>query len=209
MEKDIVLKLFIRSLTLSIKIHSATRDRFFADKFGDKIYALAFNCIKLFDSNNDDLLGRGVLFEKALFSIDDLLGTAQDIAYLKFFQTSRLFLQTKINLLRLKLELTRQRNNDPMGIKPEARSKNDRPAQPVELRKKPEKDTKLNQSKRKILDFIRSSPGIRTKDIIHEFNALSDRTVKRNLMELLQTGLVQKRIENKAVYYSVAERSPI
>lgn len=205
MKKDIVLKLFIRSLTLSIKIHSAIRDRFFADKFGDKIYALAFNCIKLFDSNNDDLLGRGVLFEKALFSIDDLMGTAQDIAYLKFFRTSHLFLQTEVNLLRLKLELTRQRNNSPINIKPEVRSKNDRTVQPVELRKKPEKNTKLNQSKRKILDFIRSSPDIRTKDIIHEFNALSDRTVKRNLMELLQTGLVKKRIDNKAVYYSAAD----
>ena len=60
---------------------------------------------------------------------------------------------------------------------------------------------KLNKSKKKILEFIKSYPNIRTKDIITEFNVLSNRTVKRNLTDLLRTGLIKKRVDNKAVYY--------
>ncbi|HEY4504223.1 MAG TPA: hypothetical protein VJI73_00440, partial [Candidatus Paceibacterota bacterium] len=73
-------------------------------------------------------------------------------------------------------------------------------------RHRPERGTKgLNPSKQKILEFIKSYPNTRTKDIINEFNALSDRTVKRSLTELMQIGLLKKKIENKAVYYSIVD----
>lgn len=62
----------------------------------------------------------------------------------------------------------------------------------------------LTHNQKKILMFIRSFPNARTKDIIDEFKMLSGRTVKRNLRELMAAGLVTKRSEQKAVYYSTA-----
>ena len=64
----------------------------------------------------------------------------------------------------------------------------------------PSKPLSVNQEK--IFNFIRTTPNVRTKDIIDEFRSLSERTVKRSLKELTQSGLIRKRAENKAVYYS-------
>ena len=60
---------------------------------------------------------------------------------------------------------------------------------------------RLSSNKEKILNFIKQSNSIRTKDIIGEFSSLSERTVKRSLKELITEGLVRKKEENKAVYY--------
>ena len=64
---------------------------------------------------------------------------------------------------------------------------------------------KINPNKKKILDFIKSFPNTRTKDIIYEFNSISDRTVKRNLTELAREGLIRRKVDNKAVYYYASE----
>ena len=67
------------------------------------------------------------------------------------------------------------------------------------------KNSNLTESKKRILEYIKSYPNTRTKDIIYEFSALSDRTVKRNLTDLIKSGLVRKRVDNKAVYYYLSE----
>lgn len=63
-------------------------------------------------------------------------------------------------------------------------------------------DSSLSVNQKKILSFIQAFPNARTKDIVDKFSMLSDRTVKRNLRELISSGLVIKRAENRAVYYS-------
>lgn len=64
----------------------------------------------------------------------------------------------------------------------------------------------LSHNQKKILTFIASVPNARTKDIIDEFSSLSGRTVKRSLRELMEVGLITKRAEHKAVYYSASSR---
>jgi len=64
---------------------------------------------------------------------------------------------------------------------------------------------KPNSNKEKILDFIKKSPRVRTKEIIDRFSLISDRTVKRSLAELIRIGLVQKKLEDRAVYYYSAD----
>ena len=63
------------------------------------------------------------------------------------------------------------------------------------------KTPRLTENQERILGFIRQSEVARAKDIIDEFSVLSERTVKRNLKELMSSGLVQKRLENRAVFY--------
>ena len=85
------------------------------------------------------------------------------------------------------------------------KDKNETSVKNTVIPKVSDKPAKLNQSKLKILNFIKSYPDTRAKDIINEFSALSDRTVKRNLTELLKMRMIKKRVDNKATYYSHAE----
>ena len=72
-----------------------------------------------------------------------------------------------------------------------------------------QKDIVLDQAqepasnKDKILSLIKRRNKIRAKDIIGEFNDISDRTVKRTLKDLADNGLIRKEEINKAVYYSI------
>ena len=66
---------------------------------------------------------------------------------------------------------------------------------------KSKKEEYLSGNKQKILNYIKRSPNSRTRDIIYEFSVLSERTVKRNLKELVGEGLVKKFSKDNAVYY--------
>ncbi len=63
------------------------------------------------------------------------------------------------------------------------------------------KPSAMSKNKEAILNFIRRTQRARAKDIVDSFHGLSQRTVKRNLKELIMSGRVQKRSEHKAVYY--------
>lgn len=63
---------------------------------------------------------------------------------------------------------------------------------------------RLTETQENILEFVRREPECRTKDIVNQFSALSQRTVKRGLKELSEDGKIIKKIEGGAVYYSVA-----
>jgi len=73
-------------------------------------------------------------------------------------------------------------------------------ARPVQKLHKIRKN--LNETQEKILEFVRRVPDRRTKDVINQFSALSQRTIKRGLKELNKEGRIIKRIESGAVYYS-------
>ena len=61
---------------------------------------------------------------------------------------------------------------------------------------------RLTETQNNILEFVRREPDCRTKDVIGQFSALSQRTVKRGLKELNEDGWVIKRSDGVAVYYS-------
>lgn len=77
--------------------------------------------------------------------------------------------------------------------------------EPIKLQPIPQiYKNKTSSSKDKILDFIRRSEKIRAKDLIGEFSAFSDRTVKRILKELTDTGILKREESpDRVVYYSV------
>ena len=61
---------------------------------------------------------------------------------------------------------------------------------------------RLTETQKNILEFVRREPDCRTKDVIDQFSALSQRTVKRGLKELNEEGKIIKRSDGGAVYYS-------
>ena len=77
-----------------------------------------------------------------------------------------------------------------------------RPISPPQ--KFPRRDKKgLTETQEKILDFVRQAPDRRAKEVVNEFSALSQRTVKRSLKELSDEGKIIRRVEEGgAVYYS-------
>lgn len=64
----------------------------------------------------------------------------------------------------------------------------------------------LSENKKKILEFISQSVSVRPKDVLHQFSHLTKRTVKRNLQELFQAGLLKKENKDKAVLYTVSKK---
>jgi predicted HTH transcriptional regulator len=63
----------------------------------------------------------------------------------------------------------------------------------------------LSENKKKMLRFIRGASTARVRDIVDEFNILSERTVKRNLSELIEGGLVRRQLKDNRVLYSLSE----
>lgn len=64
----------------------------------------------------------------------------------------------------------------------------------------------LSENKKKILEFISQSLSVRPREVLVQFNYLTKRTVKRNLQELFEAGLLLKENQDKAVLYTVAKK---
>lgn len=202
-----MLKYFSRTIILLAEINNLIQDKFFYDKFSAKISSLLDSYIIFSSISGDRVAQYRVAHTRVIETINNILEMFDDLKYLSLIKVSPLFLQVQKNLLEFKLELKGQGNKLPEFKSENVETKEQE--QPTSKKSITEniikKNPKLNQSKKKILEFIKSSPNIRTKDIISEFNALSDRTVKRNLTDLLRTGLIKKRIDSKAVYYYASE----
>jgi|SRR3989338_7974893 len=206
---DDTLNNFIKAVVALIKIRSRLRDKFFNKKIGKMIHALMGDYIKFMTADREDII-RDTSKERFIDDLDRLTDLLSDLNYLGLLKTSPLFLGANKLLLLLKLQVIKRDNMRKPNLK--TGSENIKGTEIENYKNKnlnrhrPERGTKgLNPSKQKILEFIKSYPNTRTKDIINEFNALSDRTVKRSLTELMQIGLLKKKIENKAVYYSIVD----
>lgn len=64
----------------------------------------------------------------------------------------------------------------------------------------------LSENKKKILEFISQSLSVRPREVLAQFNYLTKRTVKRNLQELFEAGLLLKENQDKAVLYTVVKK---
>lgn len=204
---------FTETLILIAGIFPHLEDDFFIKKLQAKTETCIRGYIKFKSREEETSVAQYHAIEKLIFYANDILELFELISYFgKTKKTAPLLLAGR-SLLALKLGLLREKNNLSVifkkreGSVPEIISKSDNKDQMLEIntvtsKKNIRQNLELNPSKEKILNFIKKSPNARPKDIIHEFNALSDRTVKRNLGELLRVGLINKKIENKAVYYS-------
>ena len=200
MDREEILKNFIKTLTVTVKLNNYIDDKFFGDKLNIKITNLTYHFINYLTVSEDNLAQYNLFFYKLMATTDSLIELIQDMIYLKLLEPSPLFFEAKKYLLSTKLDAIK--NKKLFFNKDIRENKKDVFEKTTTSTKISEKTIKLNSSKQKILNFIKSYPNIRTRDIINEFNVLSDRTVKRNLTELLKTGIIKKRIDNKATHYS-------
>lgn len=198
---------FTATIILLARICNLVGDKFFYDKFENKMRILLEDSIFLFGRGGDSVAQRQVLNERVLKSLNDVLEIIDELEYLSFLKASPLILEARKNLLLLKFEAVKS-GGELINIsakKPEKHAEEKQMDDQIAQAKPVRKNLRLNQSKKKILEFIKASPNTRTKDIISEFNAMSDRTVKRNLTDLLHSGFIKKRVDNKAVYYYASE----
>lgn len=183
------VKSFINTVIFAARIFPGLKDKFLARKLYDKLsdFVLTYS---------DKAGGNVAQYSQGevLVSINNLL---ELLDYLEHSKTSALtpLLYSRRNLLVLKLQLIRT------AEKPSSIEKERKEVSPAIPRIKIKKETNVGGNKEKIFNYIKRSPNSRTKDIIYEFSILSERTVKRNLRELVDDGLVKKVSKDKAVYY--------
>lgn len=130
------------------------------------------------------------------------------LEYIQHFNTvpSAPLLVAVHSILKLKSELFSEAKNDnPEKILTTNVGKN------LDLKNKTQileqnEPAQLSENKKKILEFISHSSSVRPKDLLMQFNHLTKRTVKRNLQELFQAGLLKKENRDKAVLYTVTSK---
>ncbi|OGM96500.1 MAG: hypothetical protein A3B86_00375 [Candidatus Yanofskybacteria bacterium RIFCSPHIGHO2_02_FULL_38_22b] len=203
MSREDALNNFIKTLTLLVKLNNQVGDNFFRNKLDIKITTWAYGFVEHITADKNNVSQYNLFFHKLLFTSDDLVEQIQDMVYLELLELSPFLLEVEKCLLLIKLD--RMEENKLLSKGAKIKDKNETSVKNTVIPKVSDKPAKLNQSKLKILNFIKSYPDTRAKDIINEFSALSDRTVKRNLTELLKMRMIKKRVDNKATYYSHAE----
>jgi hypothetical protein len=204
MRKEIEVKELTKTLVLLSRTANLVKDKFFFGKFRNKISELIASYMFIF-SEREDNVAQYEHLQKTIGAIKELEEFLDDMFYLKLLKTSPLSLKTYKSLLEIKLAVINKEKGlrtRSLGKVEEKFLKTNISDPPIPMPRPVKNPEKFNFNRQKILDFIKSYPNLRTKEIIREFNALSDRTVKRNLNELLRIGAIKKRSENKAVYYS-------
>lgn len=204
--EDNALKNFIKTAFTLLEVRNLVKEKFFLEKFNSKFFDFSENYIKsAIEEKKDNVAQYQILLERCLSEVDYLNDILREFKYLNLIKNTPLLLDAELNLLAIKLEITRKKRvieSTPTKEKEIEQNVVLRSSEPKRIsRTKKYNDEDLNSTKQKILEYIKNYPNSRTKDIVFEFNALSDRTVKRNLGDLLKAGLIKKKIDNKAVYY--------
>ena len=193
--KENTIKQFVNSIILLSRIFTKLDDDFFSRKLYNKIFSLASLYIESDNQQNtyDVAQHYGLLINE----IDGIMDFLEDIEYLKLIDNTTPLFMIRKNMLSFKLNIIRISKNIKHKINEEST------VEKIILKK-----TKIlpeGSNKNKILGFIKKHPKTRAKDIVDEFSILSGRTVKRNLMELVQDGFIDKKNKERSVLYSIIE----
>mgnify|MGYP001562929424 FL=1 len=194
------LKNFTNSVIFLVKLFAGLKDKFLAQKLYDKISEFVAGYIKLFNSKGggveSESTSHNMRLRDLLNSLDGLLELLDYLEHSKLVSATPLLYARK-NLLNFKLNLIKLRYQPIQSV---PKPKESGPVVPlsknIQLR-----NLKESSNKERIFNFIKHSPNSRTKEIIEEFNILSERTVKRNLKELTTEGVVRKWAKDNGVYY--------
>ena len=187
--------LIIEVIIALTRFYSSVADTFFKARLENKISALLENCL---DDVGQDHVAQYGSEQKHLLAVGSLIELVEEMKHLNIGSSTPL-LFTLDSLLRYKLHLLRSLSPD-LFMPPIAASGEDKTAaSPPDDADRP---VKISSAIDKIYQFIKSTPNTRTKDIVDHFKHLSERTVKRSLKELTRLGSIEKRSENKAVFYS-------
>lgn len=208
MEENNLLKKFVKTLILLVEVRSLVKDDFFRNRLNDKIFDLGNNILNFsLEGTKNNTLQSKLTAEKSFARISELIDSLKELEYFNLIKDQSLLLKAEYSLLDIKFWILK-------GIKTSNSLKDKKPEYSKEvstsditptLRSIFRGNQDLTETKKKILNFIKSYPNTRTKDIIYELNMISGRTVKRNLIDLLKSGFVKKRVDNKAVYYYASE----
>ncbi|GEM_PF-3360323 len=193
------LKNFINSIVFLVKLFIGLKDKFLAQKLYDKISGFIAGHIKLSGLEGDEAesVSHNMRAKELINSLNSLLELLDYLEHSKSVLTTPL-LYARRNLLDFKLNLIRSYHQP---IRTESKPKESKLLVTIQKNIQP-KNLKESSNKERIFNFIKHSPNSRTKEIIEEFNVLSERTVKRNLKELTMEGLVRKWAKDNGVYYN-------
>ena len=192
-------KNLINSIIFLIKLFVGLKDKFLAQKLYDKLSGLISGYIEFSRLNRTEGTSHNVAVKDLLNTTNNLLEFIDYLEHLKLVAPIPL-LYSRRNLLEFKFGLIKLSKQ---FISSDSKEKENKPVSFPKI-KTTRSDVELKESsnKEKILNFIKRSPNSRTKKIIEEFSILSERTVKRNLKELIDEGFVHKLTKDKGVYYA-------
>jgi DNA-binding transcriptional ArsR family regulator len=197
-------KLFLRMMTSLFQAQQSVADLFFKNRLDEDISQALEKHIQYLARPSKETQ------HEYIRSLKDLDKILQEITYLEKGDAIQLALshEQALRYLHDFLREIRTIKQTPTGT--EAVTKSIAPASrpltssaPV-IQKSRRNKNKLSETQEKILEFVRREPDCRTKDVVSQFSALSQRTVKRGLKELSEEGKIVKRADGVAVYYSVA-----
>ncbi len=206
MEQEESAQRLVRLLISGSRVLLSVRDGFFSQKLRESLSLVVLAAIRSHggeEGRRDSVAQYYNTKGELIAALGNLEQTLEELDYLKLAPV--LFLRRMLSqTLRLKFLVLRQKTPRPRREQKSAVQKQKQKqaelvaeASVGSVRKTP----RLTENQERILGFIRQSEVARAKDIIDEFSVLSERTVKRNLKELMSSGLVQKRLENRAVFY--------
>lgn len=196
MASDDYIKKFTAAMVFSSRMSSGVKDQLFLQKLYRSLSDLSRAHAAFLKEEN----------EKNISEVSHCIRRVMDsVDYCEHLELAALIplLQARQALLRLaRVFSTKKEKTRPITQPVKNTSEHASPPKPrQELLDQPH----LSENQEKIFKFIRQSPNVRAKDIIDGFGLLSDRTVKRSLKELINSGLIKKKEENRAVYYFPTE----
>lgn len=179
---------FIHSLVFISQLAVNCHDSFFSKKLFGQLEKYILSYLQFMRQQDS---AKRKEFLAILYILLDIL---EDIKHLKLAALGPV-LKTQKSLLQVKLKLLRLPK---IPEKEEGSSQEKIPLNKLSF---------LSPSEQKILSFVRRSQHARARDIIDELGSLSERTVKRSIKGLLNSGLLSKHQEDKAVYYTTLLKS--
>lgn len=194
---------FIQLLAALASAHQSVGDQFFTARLNRKTEELisGYFSIQKSEQSGDgaDVAQYRKQFEH-LKAVDSLIDLIEELRHLKMGRPLPLSIALD-RLLRYRLNV----GKNIKGSKPQTPAKKEKSEQsePDEFMYLPSKPA-VSQTAEKIVNYVRHASRARTKEIIDEFSALSERTVKRSLKELTQKGILKKIMKDRAMYYLVS-----
>ncbi|MDP2647821.1 MAG: hypothetical protein Q8P35_01055 [Candidatus Yanofskybacteria bacterium] len=192
------LDFFVSAILSTARLLEGISDIFFSKRLQILLRQLFIRGVGLSQVKEDDV-AQYIIQQEFLQAIREINRLLEDLLYLNLVRRTPLLVARR-SLMRLYLSEIRVRvipKTEPKVSQP--------PTEQTEMPRAPKHSSDLNENQTKILGFIKKFDRVRARDVIDQFSALSQRTVKRSLKELMKSGLIEKEAEARAVFYSLRE----
>ena len=214
-----ISKQLVDSIEYSLLICNSIKDSILRAKIKSGIDNLFSDYLGLWTEGNKKEGQKNFLIEKIIADIDFIVELLDTFQHLKIIDNNSPLLFScikKILILKLSVITLLKRESAASNKKSQFDRGLSETEKNIELSRESNRrkeriinDFKMNPNREKVFNFIKNFPNKRTKDIVYEFDAFSKRTVKRTLTDLLKAGLIQKKVENRASYYSISNKGGV